>query len=139
MAVERTLAIIKPDAVERGLQDEIVKRIEAAGFKILARKPLRLSQERAERFYAIHRDRPFFQDLTAFMTSGDILVLALEAEDAIPKWRNLMGATNPEEAAEGTIRRELGTTIQNNCTHGSDGPPTAQAELAFFFDTQELS
>ena len=139
MAVERTLAIIKPAAVGRGLQDEIVKRIEAAGFKILAQKPHRLSQERAEKFYAIHRDRPFYEELTAFMTSGDIVVLVLEAEGAIQKWRDTMGATNPAEAAEGTIRRDLGTSIQNNCTHGSDGPLTAQVELAFFFDTHELS
>ena len=139
MAVERTLAIIKPDAMSRNLQGEIVKRIEAAGFKILARKSVRLSQERAEKFYGIHRHRPFFEELTAFMTSGDILVLVLEAEDAIQKWRDTMGATNPAEAAEGTIRRDLGTTIQNNCTHGSDGPVTAQAELAFFFDNNELS
>ena len=139
MAVERTLAIIKPDAISRGLQDEILKRIEAAGFKILARKPLRLSLERAKKFYAIHRDRPFFEELTAFMTSGDILILALEAEAAIQKWRDTMGATNPAEAAEGTIRRDLGTTIQNNCTHGSDGPLTAQAELAFFFDNNEIA
>lgn len=138
MAVERTLAIIKPDAISRGLQDEILKRIEVAGFKILVRKPLRLSLERAKKFYGIHRDRPFFEELTAFMTSGDILVLVLEAEDAIQKWRDTMGATNPAEAAEGTIRRDLGTTIQNNCTHGSDGPLTAQAELAFFFDNNEL-
>lgn len=138
MAVEKTLAIIKPDAVGRDLQGEILKRIHEAGFRIVAIKSLRLALGEAEGFYAVHKDRPFYGELTRFMSSGKIVVVALEAENAIEKWRELMGATNPDEAAPGTIRRELGTTIQNNCTHGSDGPLTAQTELGFFFATHEL-
>ncbi len=139
MAKERTLAIIKPDAVGRGLTGEILKRIHEAGFQVVATKSLRLSKAEAEGFYAVHRKRSFFADLTDFMSSGKVVVLALEAENAIAKWRDTMGATDPAKAAAGTIRKEFGTSIQNNCTHGSDGPLTAQTELAFFFDNNELA
>ncbi len=138
MAVEKTLAIIKPDAVGRDLQGEILQRIHEAGFRMVAIKSLRLAKGEAEGFYAVHRDRPFYDELTDFMSSGKVIVVALEAENAIEKWRAMMGATNPDDAAKGTIRRDLGTTIQYNCTHGSDGPLTAQTELGFFFATHEL-
>lgn len=138
MAIERTLAIIKPDAVGRGLAGEILTRIQKAGFSIRAIKSLRLTREEAEGFYAVHRERSFFGELTAFMSSGKVIVIALEAEGAIFKWREAMGATDPAKAAPGTIRRDFGTSIQNNCTHGSDGPETAAFELGFFFAGYEL-
>ncbi len=138
MAIERTLAIIKPDAVGRGLQGEILSRIHKAGFKIVAVKTLRLSLGEAEGFYAVHKGKPFFPELTAFMSSGKAVVLALEAEGAILKWRETMGATDPAKAAPGTIRRDLGTSIGNNCTHGSDAPDTAAFELGYFFAGYEL-
>jgi nucleoside-diphosphate kinase len=138
VAIERTLAIIKPDAVGRGLQGEILSRIHKAGFKIVAVKTLRLSLGEAEGFYAVHKGKPFFPELTAFMSSGKAVVLALEAEGAILKWRETMGATDPAKAAPGTIRRDLGTSIGNNCTHGSDAPDTAAFELGYFFAGYEL-
>ena len=138
MAKERTLAIIKPDAVGHGLTGEILKRIHEAGFQIVAVKSMRLSKAEAEGFYAVHRQRPFFADLTGFMSSGKVVVLALEAENAITKWRDVMGATDPAQAAPGSIRKEFGTSIQNNCTHGSDAPDTAAFELSFFFPSHEL-
>ncbi len=138
MAIERTLAIIKPDAVGRGLTGEILTRIEKAGFQVVAVKSLRLTQGEAGGFYAVHRARPFFGELTEFMSSGKIVVLALEAEGAILKWRDTMGATDPAKAAPGTIRRDLGTSIGNNCTHGSDAPDTAAFELGYFFAGYEL-
>ena len=138
MAIERTLAIIKPDAVGRGLTGEIVSRIHAARFQIIAIKSLRLTKAEAEGFYAVHRERPFFKDLTEFMSSGKVVVMALEAENAIAKWRDIMGATDPAKAAPGTIRKDLGTSIQNNCTHGSDAPQTAAFEIAYFFAGSEL-
>ncbi|MCI0738120.1 MAG: nucleoside-diphosphate kinase [Gemmataceae bacterium] len=138
MAVERTLAIIKPDAISRNLQGEILKRIHAAGFKIVAIKTLRLSKAEAEGFYAVHRARPFFNDLTEFMSSGKAIVMVLEGENAIAKWRETMGATDPAKAAPGTIRRDLGTSVQNNCTHGSDAPETAAFEITYFFSASEL-
>jgi nucleoside-diphosphate kinase len=138
MAIERTLAIIKPDAVGRGLIGEIISRIHAAKFQIIAIKSLRLTKAEAEGFYAVHRERPFFKDLTEFMSSGKVVVLVLEAENAITKWRDTMGATDPAKAAPGTIRKELGTSIQNNCTHGSDAPQTAAFEIAYFFAGSEL-
>ncbi|HLW43108.1 MAG TPA: nucleoside-diphosphate kinase, partial [Candidatus Acidoferrales bacterium] len=119
MAIERTLAIIKPDAVGRGLAGEILKRIHEAKFQIAAIKSVRLTKSEAEGFYAVHRERPFFKDLTEFMSSGKVVVIALEAEGAIARWRETMGATDPAKAAPGTIRNALGTSIQNNCTHGS--------------------
>jgi nucleoside-diphosphate kinase len=138
MAIERTLAIIKPDAVGRGLTGEIISRIHAAKFQIIAIKSLRLTKAEAEGFYAVHRERPFFKDLTEFMSSGKVVVMVLEAENAITKWRDTMGATDPAKAAPGTIRKELGTSIQNNCTHGSDAPQTAALEIAYFFAGSEL-
>jgi nucleoside-diphosphate kinase len=138
LAIERTLAIIKPDAFGRGLAGEILSRIHKAGFAIRAIKSLRLTQAEAEGFYAVHRERSFFGELTTFMSSGKIIVIALEAEGAIARWRGTMGATDPAKAAPGTIRRDLGTSIQNNCTHGSDAPDTAAFELGYFFAGHEL-
>ena len=138
MAIERTLAIIKPDAFGRGLAADIISRIHAAKFKIVAVKSLRLTKTEAEGFYAVHRERPFFKDLTEFMSSGKVVVLVLEAEGAIAKRRETMGATDPAKAAPGSIRKELGTSIQNNCTHGSDAPETAAFETSYFFAGYEL-
>jgi len=138
LSVERTLAIIKPDAVGRGLTADILSRIHAAKFQIVAIKSLRLTKSEAEGFYAVHRERPFFGELTEFMSSGKAVVIVLEAENAIAKWRETMGATDPAKAAPGTIRRELGTSIQYNCTHGSDAPATAAFEIAYFFSGLEL-
>jgi nucleoside-diphosphate kinase len=138
MAIERTLAIIKPDAVGRGLSGEILARIHKAGFQIAAIKSLRLTRKEAEGFYAVHRERGFFGELTEFMSSGKIVVIALEAEGAILKWRDTMGATDPARAARGSIRRDLGTSIGSNCTHGSDAPETAAFELGYFFAGYEL-
>ena len=138
MAIERTLAIIKPDAVKRDIAGDILSRIHAAKFRIVAVKSLRLTKTEAEGFYDVHRERPFFGELTDFMSSGKVIVLALEAEGAISKWRDTMGATDPAKAAPGTIRRDLGTSIQNNCTHGSDAPATAAFELSYFFAGSEL-
>ena len=138
MATERTLAIVKPDAFGRGLAGDIISRIHAARFKIVATKSLRLTKAEAEGFYAVHRERPFFNDLTEFMSSGKVIVMVLEGEGAISKWRETMGATDPAKAAPGTIRKELGTSIQNNCTHGSDAPDTAAFEIGYFFAGFEL-
>ena len=138
MALERTLAIIKPDAVSRGLAGEILSRIHRAGFQIVAVKTLRLTKAEAEGFYAVHRGKGFFEDLTSFMSSGKVFVLVLEAENGIARWRDTMGATDPAKAAPGTIRREFGTSIQNNCTHGSDAPDTAAFEISYFFSGHEL-
>ena len=139
MAVERTLAIVKPDAVGRGLTADIISRIHAAKFQIVAIKSLRLTKTQAEGFYAVHRARPFFGELTEFMSSGKAVVMVLEAESAIAKWRETMGATDPAKAAPGTIRRELGESIQYNCTHGSDAPETAAFEIGYFFSGEELA
>ncbi len=133
MAVERTLAIIKPDAVGRALTGEILSRIHAAKFQIVAIKSVRLTKSEAEGFYAVHRARPFFGELTEFMSSGKAVVMVLEAENAISKWRDAMGATDPAKAAPGTIRKELGSSIQFNCTHGSDATDTAVFEIGYFF------
>jgi nucleoside-diphosphate kinase len=138
MSIERTLAIIKPDAVGRGLTGEIISRIHAAEFQILAIKSLRITRAEAQGFYAVHRERPFFKDLTEFMSSGKVVAMVLEADNAITKWRDIMGATDPAKAAPGTIRKDLGTSIQNNCTHGSDAPQTAAFEIAYFFAGSEL-
>jgi nucleoside-diphosphate kinase len=138
LAIERTLAIIKPDAVERGLAGDILGRIHAAKFRIVAIKSLRLTRSEAEGFYAVHRERPFFGELTGFMSSGQVIVMVLEASGAISKWREAMGATDPAKAAPGTIRRDFGTSIQNNCTHGSDAPATAAFEISYFFAGLEL-
>ena len=138
MAVERTFAIIKPDAVTRNLQGEILSRIHKAGFTIVAIKSMRLSKQEAEGFYAVHRERPFFGELTNFMSSGKLIAMVLEADNAIQKWRDTMGVTDPAKAAPGTIRRDLGSSIQNNCTHGSDAPDTAAFEISYFFAGYEL-
>lgn len=138
MAMERTLAIIKPDAVGGGVSGEILARIHKAGFQIVAIKSLRLTKAEAEGFYAVHRSRPFFADLTTFMSSGKVVVMVLEAENAIARWRDVMGATDPAKAAPGTIRREFGASIQNNCTHGSDAPDTATFEIGYFFPGVDL-
>jgi nucleoside-diphosphate kinase len=138
MAVERTLAIIKPDAVKRGLTADILARIHAAKFHIIAIKSVRLTKAQAEGFYAVHKARPFFGELTDFMSSGKAVVIALEADSGISKWRDTMGATDPAKAAHGTIRKELGESIQFNCTHGSDAPDTAAYEIGYFFSGSEL-
>jgi nucleoside-diphosphate kinase len=135
---ERTLAIIKPDAVGRGMSADILSRIHTAEFQIVAIKSMRLTKAQVEGFYAVHRERPFFKDLTEFMSSGKVIVMVLEAEGAIAKWRDTMGATDPAKAAPGTIRKELGTSIQHNCTHGSDAPDTAAFEISYFFAGEEL-
>ncbi len=138
MSAERTLAIIKPDAASRGLTGPILARVDKAGFRIAAIKSLRLTRDEAEGFYAVHRGKGFFAELTEFMSSGKIIVIVLEAENAIMRWRETMGATDPSKAAPGTIRKEFGTSIQNNCTHGSDAPETAAFEIAYFFPGHEL-
>src|SRR4029078_2324605 len=130
---ERTLAIIKPDAVKARHSGRIIQRIEDAGFTIRAMRLVHLSQKEAEGFYAVHRERPFFASLTKFMSSGPCVVMALEAPDAIKKWRTLMGATDPGKADAGTLRKEFGASIENNATHGSDAPETAAYELGYFF------
>jgi len=135
---ERTLAIIKPDAVSRGIAGEILSVIERNEFRILGMKMLRLSRASAEGFYAVHRGKPFFPGLVDFMTEGPVIVMALERENAIAKWREVMGATNPANAAEGTIRRRFGTAVDRNCTHGSDAPETARVEIGWFFAEAEL-
>jgi len=135
---ERTLAIIKPDAVERRLSGKIIQRIEDEGFKIGAMKRVQLSKQAAEGFYAVHRERPFFGSLTAFMSSGPAIVMVLEAPDAIRKWRTLMGATDPATADAGTMRREFAQSIERNATHGSDAPETAAHEIGYFFAGVEL-
>ncbi len=136
--MERTLAIIKPDAIARRIAGEILSIIEQNGFRIRAMRMLRLDRAGAEGFYAVHRGKPFFPELVEFMTEGPIIVLALEREDAIKKWREVMGATNPANAAEGTIRKRFGESIQRNCVHGSDAPETARFELGYFFRELDL-
>ncbi len=136
--MEQTLAIIKPDAVERRVAGKILERIEADGFTIRALRMVHLSRSDAEGFYHVHRERPFFKSLTEFMSSGPSIVMALEAPDAIRRWRSLMGATDPAKADAGTIRREFATSIERNATHGSDGPDTASVELGYFFSGLDL-
>ena len=135
---ERTLAIIKPDAVERHLSGAILQRIEQSGFQIRAMRHVHLSKKEAEGFYAVHRERPFFGSLTAFMSSGPAVVLVLEAPEAIKKWRSLMGATDPAKADAGTLRKEFAQSIERNATHGSDAPETAAYEIGYFFSGLEL-
>jgi len=136
--MERTLAIIKPDAVEGGHVGHIVARIEEEGFRIVALRMVRLTRAEAEGFYAVHRERPFFNDLTAFMSSGPAVVMALESGDAIARWRTLMGATDPAKAAAGTLRKQFATNIERNAVHGSDAPETASVEIGYFFSGVEL-
>jgi nucleoside-diphosphate kinase len=138
MAIERTLSIIKPDAVRKKLIGRILARFEAAGLRIVAARMMQLSRAEAEAFYAVHRERPFFRDLVEFMTSGPIMVQVLEGEGAIMKNRDLMGATDPKKAAAGTIRADFAESIDANAVHGSDGVETAHAEVAFFFPTMTI-
>jgi nucleoside-diphosphate kinase len=133
MAIERTLSIIKPDGVQKGIIGKIIARFEDAGLKPVAMRMVHLSQREAEGFYAVHRERPFFKGLVEFMTSGPVLVMALEGENAIAKNREVMGATDPAKAAPGTIRRDFATSMSQNTVHGSDAPETARAEIAYFF------
>ena len=136
--MQRTFAIIKPDAVRTQVTGRILSRIESEGFAVRAMRMIHMSKAEAEGFYHVHRERPFFGGLTDFMSSGPCVVLCLEAEDAIKKWRDLMGATDPAKATEGTLRKEFGASIDNNATHGSDAPETAAFELGYFFRGMEL-
>ena len=138
MSQERTLSIIKPDAVAKNVMGEIYSRFEKAGLKIVAAKMMQLSAEKAGEFYAVHKERPFYGELVAFMTSGPVMVQVLEGENAIAKHREVMGATNPKEAAAGTIRADFADSIDENAVHGSDSSETAKAEIAFFFSDNEL-
>ncbi len=138
MAVERTISIIKPDAVAKNVVGEIYSRFEKAGLKIIAAKMMHLSQKQAEGFYAVHKERPFFSDLVSFMTSGPVMVQILEGENAISKNREVMGATNPADAAPGTIRADFAESIDENAVHGSDAPETAAVEIDYFFATEEI-
>lgn len=138
MAVERTLSILKPDATARSLTGAINAVIEAAGLRIVAQKRIWLSEGQAEGFYAIHRERPFFRDLVNFMISGPVVVQVLEAENAMARYRDVMGATNPANAAEGTIRKRFAESIEANSVHGSDSAENAEREIAFFFNDQEI-
>ena len=137
--MQRTLSIIKPDAVAAGKIGEVVRRLENAGFKIVAMKMVSMTQAQAEGFYAVHKGKPFFASLTAFMTSGPCVPMILEAENVITRYRELMGATDPAQAAEGTIRRDLATNKERNAVHGSDAPETAATEIAYFFSGYELT
>jgi nucleoside-diphosphate kinase len=136
--MERTFAIIKPDAVAAGQSGEIIAMVQKSGFRLAGMKMKRLSQIEAENFYAVHRERPFYSSLVTFMTEGPVIVMVLEAPDAIKKWRDTMGATNPANAAEGTIRKRFAQSIERNCVHGSDAPETAAVEIPFFFSSSEL-
>jgi nucleoside-diphosphate kinase len=136
--MEQTLAMVKPDGVSRGLVGEVLKRIEARGLRIVAMKMLHMSRAQAQGFYAVHRERPFYNDLTAFMSSGPAVAMVLEAENAIARWRELMGATDYRKAAEGTIRREFASDIEKNVVHGSDAPETAAFEIGYFFNRFEI-
>jgi nucleoside-diphosphate kinase len=136
--MERTFAIVKPDAVASGYTGQILSMIEQAGFRVRGLKMLRLSKQQAEAFYEVHKERPFYGGLVQFMTEGPVVVMVLERENAIKQWRELMGATNPEKAAEGTIRKKFATSVERNATHGSDAPETAGVEIPFFFSLAEL-
>ena len=139
MALERTFSIIKPDATRRNLTGKIIDRFESAGLRIVASKRIHMTKAQAEGFYAVHKERPFFASLTNFMSSGPCVVMALEAEDAIKKWRTLMGATDPAKTDSGTLRKEFGASIEHNATHGSDAPETAAFELGYFFPGIEFA
>ncbi len=138
MSVERTFSIIKPDAVAAGQAGEILAMIQKAGFRVIGLRMTRLSEAQAQGFYAVHKERPFFSGLVKFMTEGPIIVMALEREEAVKGLRDVMGATNPANAAEGTIRKRFASNIERNCIHGSDAPETAEQELRFFFTTADL-
>jgi nucleoside-diphosphate kinase len=136
--LDKTLAIIKPDCTAKNVIGKVIDRIENAGFKILGLKMVRLTKNQAKKFYEVHKERPFYNDLVEFMTSGPVVVMALQKENAVTAFRNFIGATNPEEAAEGTIRKDFGSNIQNNCVHGSDSDENAKREIGFFFSETEL-
>ena len=138
MALERTFAMIKPDAVSRGISGQIIQLIEENGFRIVAMKKHHISKKEAEGFYAVHKERPFFSSLVTFMTEGPSILLVLEREDAIKKWRDVMGATNPANAAEGTVRKRFAESIERNCSHGSDAPETAAVETLYYFSQSNL-
>ena len=138
MATERTFAIVKPDAVAKKVTGAILQRIEDSGLSIVAMKRLRLSEEDARGFYAVHKERPFYGELVSFMTSGPVVALVLEGDGAIARWRDLMGPTNSNEAPEGSIRGDFGTDIERNATHGSDAPETARVEISYFFNATEI-
>ena len=138
MALERTISIIKPDAVAKNVIGEIYSRFEKAGLRVVAARMLHLTREQAEGFYAVHRERPFYADLVAFMTSGPVMVQVLEGENAIARNREVMGATNPAKAAPGTIRADYATSVEENAVHGSDAPETAATEIAYFFRPEEI-
>ena len=138
MALERTLSIVKPDAVAKNAAGDILRRIQEAGLEIIALKMIRLTEQQARGFYAVHKERPFYSDLVKFMTSGPVVVSVLQGEDAIARYRALMGATNPAEAEEGTLRKAFATDIERNAVHGSDAPETARIEIAYFFNAQEI-
>lgn len=138
MSVERTLSIIKPDGVTKNIIGEVYARFENNGLRIVAARMMHLSAEQAQEFYAVHKERPFYNDLVKYMTSGPVMVQVLEGENAITKNREIMGATNPAEAAPGTIRADFADSIEANCVHGSDGPDTARAEIEFFFPGNEI-
>jgi nucleoside-diphosphate kinase len=138
MALERTFSIIKPDATRRNLTGQVIARFEENGLRVVASKRIHMSKEQAEGFYGVHKERPFFNDLVAFMTSGPVVVQVLEGENAIAKNREVMGATNPADAAEGTIRKDFAESIEANSVHGSDAPETAAEEIKFFFTDAEL-
>jgi nucleoside-diphosphate kinase len=138
MSVERTFSIIKPDAVAAGQAGEILAMVQKAGFRVLGLRMLKLTEAQARGFYAVHKDKPFYGSLVKFMTEGPVIVMALEREDAIKGLRDVMGATNPANAAEGTVRKRFAASIERNCIHGSDAPETAETELRFFFSTSDL-
>jgi len=139
MAIERTLSIIKPDGLEKGVMGNIIARFEEAGLKPVAARMQHLSQREAEGFYAVHKARPFFRDLVTFMTSGPVLLMVLEGENAVARNREIMGATNPANAAPGTIRKDFATDVEKNTVHGSDSPETAKVEIAYFFRETEIT
>lgn len=138
MAIERTFSIVKPDGVEKNLIGEVYRRFEQAGLQIVASRMVHLTRDQAEGFYAVHRERPFFNDLVSYMISGPVMVQALEGENAIQKNREIMGATNPADADPGTIRKDFAESIEENVVHGSDGPDTAAVEIAYFFDDDQI-
>lgn len=138
MVTERTLSIIKPDGIGKNVIGEVISKLEKGGLKIVAAKMMHLREEQAQGFYAVHKERPFFNDLVSFMSSGPVMVMVLEGEGAIMKNREIMGATNPEEASPGTIRADFAKTIDENVVHGSDGPETAKTEISFFFSPEEI-
>jgi len=138
MAIERTFSIVKPDGVEKNLIGEVYRRFEQAGLQIVASRMVHLTRDQAEGFYAVHKERPFFNDLVSYMISGPVMVQALEGENAIQKNRDIMGATNPSDADPGTIRKDFAESIEENVVHGSDGPDTAAVEIAYFFDDEQI-